>query len=225
MSAIFRKWTNRDPPMIIIAGVLVGTAVGAGARYYLIPRYCRIGYHPIQPVAFSHATHNGQLGIDCRYCHSAVDKSWYSNVPGSGTCMNCHNQVLKDDPRLQLVRDSAATGKPIPWIQIHRTPDYVYFNHSVHVNRGISCVSCHGQINEMEVVHHDKPHSMGWCLECHRNAETALRPLDQVTNLTYKPEQLSKEAFYAKLGTKPADDSKVLTQEEVGKALKEKWKI
>jgi hypothetical protein len=187
MSAIFPKWTNRLPQMLIIGGVLVGTGLVAGAWYYLTPKYSRVGYQPIQPVAFSHATHNGQLGIDCRYCHNAVEKSWYSNIPASATCMNCHNQVLKDDPRLQLVRESAASGKPIPWIQIHRTPDYVYFNHSVHVNRGISCVECHGQINEMEEVYHYQPLSMTFCLDCHRNPAAKLRPPEEITNLKWQP--------------------------------------
>jgi hypothetical protein len=114
MSAIFPKWTNRLPLMIIIGGGLITTAVTAGVWYYFTPKYFRVGYQPIQPVAFSHATHAGQLGIDCRYCHSTVEKSWFSNIPSSSTCMNCHNQVLKDDPRLALVRESAATGKPIP---------------------------------------------------------------------------------------------------------------
>ena len=99
--------------MVIVGGALTATAVTAGVWYYFTPKYFRVGYQPIQPVAFSHATHNGQLGIDCRYCHSAVEKSWFSNIPSSSTCMNCHNQVLKDDPRLALVRESAASGKPI----------------------------------------------------------------------------------------------------------------
>src|SRR5207253_8348552 len=150
MSAIFPKWTNRLPALVIVGLLLVGSALVAGAWYYFTPKYSRVGYQPIQPVGFSHATHAGQLGIDCRYCHNAVEKSWYSNIPASSTCMNCHNQVLKDDPRLALVRESAGTGKPIPWVQVHRVPDFVYFNHSVHVNRGISCVECHGQINKMD---------------------------------------------------------------------------
>ena len=101
--------------------------------------------------------------------------------------MNCHNQVLKDDPRLALVRESAASGKPIPWVQIHRTPDYVYFNHSVHVNRGISCVECHGKINEMEEVYHFQPLSMTFCLDCHRNPAAHLRDPDKITNLNWQP--------------------------------------
>ena len=147
MPAIFPKWTNQLPALVIVGGMLLGTSVLGGVWYYFSPKYTRVGYQPIQPVAFPHSVHADQLGIDCRYCHSAVEKSWYSNIPTATTCMNCHNQVLKDDPRLALVRESAATGKPIPWVQVHKVPDYVYFNHSVHVNRGVSCVHCHGQRN------------------------------------------------------------------------------
>lgn len=187
MSAIFPKWTNRLPLMILIGGGLTASAVTAGVWYYFTPKYTRVGYQPIQPVSFSHATHVDQLGMDCRYCHSAVEKSWFSNIPAASTCMNCHNQVLKDDPRLALVRESAATGKPIPWVQIHKTPDYVYFNHAVHVNRGISCVECHGQIDKMEEVYHAKPLSMAFCLECHRDPASKIRPLDKITDLNWTP--------------------------------------
>jgi hypothetical protein len=186
MSAIFPKWTNRLPLMIILGGALVGPAVLAGVWYYCTPKYSRVGYQPIQPVGFSHNIHVNQLGLDCRYCHSSVEKSWFSNIPAASTCMNCHNQVLKDDPKLALVRESASTGKPIPWVQIHKTPDYVYFNHSVHVTRGISCVECHGQINEMDEVYHAKPLSMSFCLECHRDPAAKIRPVDKVTDLNWK---------------------------------------
>src|SRR5437867_4531403 len=137
MSAIFPKWTNRLPLMILVGVILTGGAVTAGCWYYLTPKYSRVGFQPLQPVAFSHKLHAGELGVDCRYCHSAVDKSWYSNIPTSSTCMNCHNQVLKDDPRLALIRENAQTGKPLAWEQIHRLPDFAYFNHAVHVNRGV----------------------------------------------------------------------------------------
>lgn len=169
--------------MIIIGGMLMAGAVTAGVWYYFTPKYFRVGYQPIQPVAFSHATHVGQLGMDCRYCHSMVEESWFSNIPSASTCMNCHNQVLKDDPRLALVRESAATGKPIPWVQIHRVPDFVYFNHAVHVNRGISCVECHGRIDQMEEVYHAKPLSMSFCLDCHNNPAAKVRPADKITDL------------------------------------------
>ncbi len=189
MSAIFPKWTNKLPLMIIVGGLLTAGAVTAGVWYYVTPKYFRVGYQPIQPVAFSHATHAGQLGIDCRYCHSMVEESWFSNIPSASTCMNCHNQVLKDDPRLALVRESAATGKPIPWVQIHRVPDFVYFNHSVHVNRGISCVECHGRIDQMEEVYHAKPLSMSFCLDCHNNPAAKVRPADKITDLGWTPSE------------------------------------
>ncbi len=197
--------------MIIICGGLVGTAVTAGVWYYFTPKYFLVGYQPIQPVAFSHATHNGQLGIDCRYCHSAVEQSWFSNIPASSTCMNCHNQVLKDDPRLALVRESAATGKPIPWVQIHRIADFVYFNHSVHVRRGISCVECHGQINEMDVVYHAKPLSMSFCLECHRDPAAKVRPASKITDLNWKwnADPIKNAEAQAAFGTKFVHDFRV----------------
>ena len=184
MSDIFPKWTNKLPGLVIAGALLVGTSVTAGVWYYFTPKYTRVGYQPKQPVAFSHAIHADQLGMDCRYCHNGVEKSWYSNIPSAGTCMNCHNQVLKDDPKLALVRESAATGKAIPWVQIHKTPDYVYFNHSVHVNRGVSCVKCHGEVNKMDEVRHAKPLSMGFCLECHRHPEQQIRDPKDVYNLS-----------------------------------------
>ena len=193
MSDIFPKWTNWLPLKIAVGAALVGTAVTAGSWYYLTPKYSNVGYQPVQPVAFSHSIHAGQLGVDCRYCHSAVDKSWYSNIPTAGLCMNCHNQVLKDDPKLALVRESAATGKPIPWVQIHKVPDYVYFNHSVHVNRGISCVECHGRIDKMDEVHQVQPLSMTFCLDCHRHPENHLRPPDKITDLGWSVDEKTQK--------------------------------
>ena len=197
MSDIFPKWTNKLPRQIIIGALLMGTAVVSGVTYYFTPKYTRVCYQPIQPVAFPHSVHVKQLGLDCRYCHNAVEKSWYSNIPATSVCMNCHTQVLKDDPRLAVVRDSAATGKPIEWVQIHKMPDYVYFNHSVHVNRGVSCVECHGQINDMDEVYHAKPLSMTYCLDCHRDPVMRLRPLAKITDLDWKAPD---EAAQLKLG-------------------------
>lgn len=204
MSAIFPKWTNRLPVMMITGTILVGTAVTAGVWYYFTPKYGRVGYQPIQPVPFSHAVHAGQLGVDCRYCHTGVEKSWFSNIPAASTCMNCHSQVLINDPRLAPVRESAATGKPIPWIQIHKLPEFAYFNHSVHVNRGISCVECHGRIDQMDEVYHAKPFTMSFCLDCHRHPELKLRPLDKITDLAWQP---------------PTD------QAVEGERLKKEWKV
>jgi hypothetical protein len=186
MSDLFPKWTNNLPRNIIIGALLVGTAVTAGVTYYCTPEYTQVGYDPIQPVAFPHTVHVTQLGIDCRYCHNGVEKSWYSNIPATSVCMNCHNQVLKDDDRLAVVRASAASGKPIPWVQVNKIPDYAYFNHSVHVNRGVSCVECHGQVNHMDEVFRAKPLSMSFCLNCHRDPAKHLRPLDKITDLDWK---------------------------------------
>jgi hypothetical protein len=115
-----------------------------------------------------------------------VERSWFANLPGASTCMNCHNVVLKDDPRLQIVRDSAANNTPIPWVQVHKTPDYVYFNHEVHVDRGISCVKCHGRIDQMDEVRHEKSLSMSFCLDCHRDPAANIRPTDKVTKLDWQ---------------------------------------
>ena len=186
MSDVFPKWTNRLPLQIVAGALLVGSVTVAGVWYYFTPKYTRVGYQPIQPVAFSHAIHVDQVGMDCRYCHSAVEKSWYSNIPAASLCMNCHGQVLKDSPKLELVRQSAPPGSAaIPWVQVHKMPDYVYFNHSVHVNRGVSCFECHGQINKMDEVRHEKPLSMAYCIECHRNPAARLRPPDKITDLNW----------------------------------------
>jgi hypothetical protein len=183
MSEIFPKWTNQLPLKVAVGVLLTGSLATAGIWYYCTPKYARVGYSPVQPVPFSHAAHVEQMGMDCRYCHNAVDRSWYSNIPSSSTCMNCHTQVLATDPRLELVRESAKLGKSIPWVQIHRTPDFVYYNHAVHVNRGVSCVLCHGRIDLAVEVKHEKPFSMLFCLDCHRNPAPNLRPPEQVYNL------------------------------------------
>lgn len=186
MSYLFPKSANRLPLQIIIYLFVLGGIVTAATTYYATPKYTRVGYAPDQPVPFSHALHAGQLGIDCRYCHSNVEIAGHANVPTSQTCMNCHNQIKVDSPLLAPIRASYESGDPVPWVRIHEVPDYAYFNHAVHVARGVSCVSCHGQINEMEVVHHSKPLSMAWCLECHRAPELHIRDPKHVTDLDWK---------------------------------------
>lgn len=137
MANIFPKWSNWVPVKIIIALAMIAPVVIAGYFYYMTPAYARVGYKPVQPVPFDHSLHADQLGMDCRYCHTYVDRSEHSNIPDTATCMNCHNQVLPDSPALAPVRESYATGKPVEWIRIHKTPDFVFFNHSVHVNRTV----------------------------------------------------------------------------------------
>lgn len=188
MANIFPKWSNDVPKQALIALVLVVVTVTAAVTYYFTPKYTRVGYMPKQPVPYSHALHVDQLGLDCRYCHSYVDQSGHANIPDAATCMNCHSQVKKDSPLLAPVRESYKSGNPVPWVWIHKTPDYVYFNHAVHVNRGVSCVECHGRVDQMEVVWHDQPFSMSWCLDCHRNPEQKIRPLKEVYNLGWAPQ-------------------------------------
>ncbi len=172
--------------LVVCAGV-VGAVLTAVVWYYFTPKYTRVGYQPIQPVPFPHSLHVTQLGMDCRYCHSFVEVAAHSNVPNTQTCMNCHSQVQKENPKLLPVRQSWASGEPVEWVQIHKTPDYAYFNHSVHVNRGISCYSCHGDINHMDLVKEKQPLSMSWCLSCHRAPENHLRPENKVFDLDWKP--------------------------------------
>jgi len=193
MSDVFPRWTNRLPGQIIFGLLLIGGVVTAGLNYYFTPKYTRVGYQPTQPVPFSHSIHVQQLGLDCRYCHDGVEKSWYSNVPAADTCMNCHSAVRANDPKLEPVRASYKDqNKPVEWVQIHKLPDYVYFNHSVHVNRGVSCVECHGRVDQMDEVRHEKHFSMTFCLDCHRelspengDPNKRLRPLDKITDLAY----------------------------------------
>ncbi len=228
MANYFPRWTNRLPLKVLVCLGVLGSALVAGVWYYFTPAYTRVGYEPVQPVPFSHEIHAAQLGMDCRYCHSFVEVAAHSNVPSTQTCMNCHSQVQKESPKLVAVRESWATGKPIEWLQIHKTPGFAYFNHSVHINRGVSCFSCHGQVNHMPVVFHAKPFSMSFCLDCHRNPETGLRPRADVFNLDWRPDDLNVPLFVAKYGKPPgmeqkdfASDAK-LTQKEIGLTLARK---
>lgn len=186
----------------VIVMTLAATTI-AGVTYYWTPEWSRVGYMPTQPVAYNHYLHVEQLGLDCRYCHTYVDESGHANVPDAGTCMGCHSHVQSpviepNSPKIAPIKRSYETGDPVEWVRIHQVPDYVYFNHAVHVNRGISCVECHGNVNEMEVVWHDKSLSMKFCLDCHRNPEEALRPLDEVYNLNWTPEDAVAHAEWAK---------------------------
>lgn len=186
MSKIFPKSANKLPLQIVIYLAVLASIATAAATYYMTPKYTRVGYAPVQPVPFSHAKHVGEVGLDCRYCHTAVEQSYHSNVPTAQTCMNCHSVVKKDSPLLAPVRESYEKGTPVPWVWIHTTPDYAYFNHAVHVNRGVSCVECHGKVNEMDTVTHMQPLSMSFCIECHENPAPRLRDPKDVFNLDSK---------------------------------------
>ena len=142
----------------------------------------QIALTPEQPIPFSHKHHAGDLGIDCRYCHTGVEKSAFAGLPSSRTCMTCHSQIWKDAPILSLLRESAATEKPIPWKRVNVLPDFVYFNHGAHVTRGVSCVSCHGDVGTMPQIYQVHKFDMGWCLTCHRNPDPRLVPPSAVTD-------------------------------------------
>jgi hypothetical protein len=204
MPQIFPRGANIVPLKILLVLGALATAVPLAMWYYWTPKYTRVGYMPSQPIPFSHRIHAGQLGLDCRYCHSFVETAAHSNIPAAQVCMNCHSQVQKDNPKLAPLREAWATGKPIPWVQIHKVPDFTYFNHAVHINRGVSCVSCHGRVDQMEVVYQHESFAMKWCLDCHREPELALRPLDKVTNLGWQPPTNGKE-LAAVLGITPAE--------------------
>lgn len=185
MSQIFPEWTNKLPTLIAAGVVVLITVVIGFFWYYGSPKYTDVGYRPKQPVPYSHKLHAGDLGIDCRYCHSNVERSAVANVPPTQTCMNCHKLILPQSEKLIKVRESWSTGKPIPWVRVHELPDYAYFNHSAHLRAGVGCQSCHGTVSEMEEVTQQQPLSMSWCIDCHRNPDLNLRPADQVTNMKW----------------------------------------
>lgn len=184
---VFPKWANYLLPFIVLSAVGGGAFVPVVVGLGFSANTLNVGYAPDQPVPYSHALHVGELGIDCRYCHTTVDDASFAAIPPTQTCMNCHAKIRSDSPRLEAVFESNQTGLPVEWVKVHDLPDYVYFNHSAHVNKGVSCVSCHGRVDKMEVVTQDKPLSMGWCLDCHRQPEKHLRPLDKVTDLAWTP--------------------------------------
>jgi hypothetical protein len=183
---IFPRSLNRLPVIAAVATALLGGGITFVFWYYFTPKNFQVGYMPTQPVPYSHRLHAGELGLDCRYCHANVERSAVAMVPPTQTCMNCHSLVKTDSAKLQPIRDSWKTGKPMEWVRIHKIPEHAYFNHSAHVNAGVGCVSCHGRIDQMEVVRQEQPLSMGWCLECHRNPEPNLRPKDQITNMEWQ---------------------------------------
>lgn len=188
MAQIFPKWTNEAPRRILIGAIIILNAIVFGVWYFFSPEYTNVGYAPEQPVPYSHQLHVGQLGMDCQYCHSQVEDSKYANIPATQTCMNCHNQIATDSEKLAPVRESWDTNEPIEWVRVHMLPDYAYFNHSAHVNVGVGCESCHGRVDRMEVVYQAEPLSMGWCLDCHREPEKHVRPVDEVTTMGYEVE-------------------------------------
>ena len=185
MAQIFPKNANTLPILSLVGALFGGVAVVALVWYYFSPEFVDVGYAPEQPVPYSHRFHVNELGLDCRYCHTNVEVSPHANIPATETCMNCHAQIQTESLRLLPVRESWATGNSVEWVKVHFLPDYVQFNHAVHVDNGVGCETCHGRVDQMEVVYQAEPLSMGWCLECHRQPELYLRPNDQITTMGY----------------------------------------
>lgn len=189
MPQIFPKWSNTAAkvlPAVLLAAISFIVFV---FWYWFSPLNLDVGYRPEQPVPFSHKLHASDLGIDCMLCHGMSEKTSFAGVPPTQTCMVCHeHQANKNSLKLSAVMKSwngGENGMPIPWKRIHKVGDYGYFDHSAHISAGVGCVSCHGQVDQMEVVRQEKPLSMGWCLQCHRNPAEHLRPVDEVTNMNY----------------------------------------
>ena len=205
MAQIFHRSTNFISRFSVFSSlflvVLALTGILGAARS---PYLTNQNVYRQQPIQFSHKHHVGDDGIDCRYCHSGVETSAMAGIPPTKTCMNCHSVLFSSAGYLEPVRESYRTDKSIEWVRVHRLADYVYFNHSIHVNKGVGCSSCHGKINQMPLVFQASSLQMEWCLDCHRNPERILRPHDQVFNMDW---------------TTPAN------QAEIGKKLAKEYNI
>ena len=189
MAALFPRWSNTAVRVAILAiiAILIGGPL-ALMGWVRSPNVTGEDDPIEQPVQFDHRHHVRDDGIDCRYCHALADRSPYAGVPPTETCMGCHNQIWNDSPLLEPVRRSYFENRPIRWRRVNDLPDFVYFNHSIHVNKGVGCVTCHGRVDLMARVYKAEPLTMGWCLGCHREPESHLRPLARITDMDWKPE-------------------------------------
>jgi hypothetical protein len=187
MGQIFHRSANSIALLSIVGGGLVLTAIGVA--WWLIvwsPYMTQQNVVIPQPVPFSHARHVEGNGLDCRYCHTSVEDASFAGIPPTKTCMTCHSQIFTNAAILEPIRDSFNTGTPIQWTRINDLPDYVYFDHSIHVAKGVGCTTCHGPIGEMPLTWKGESLKMSWCLNCHRHPEKYLRPADQVFNADYQ---------------------------------------
>src|SRR5438128_10023369 len=198
MAQLFSPRANVHSRVIIVGVVVLVCGAGwATSTIYWSPYTTYVGVPLDQPVPFSHKHHVGDDGIDCRYCHSSVEKSAFAGLPSTDTCMTCHSQIWNDSPTLASVRASLVTNQPLQWNRVHDLPDYVYFNHSIHVAKGIGCSTCHGRVDQMPLMYKENTLYMNWCIACHRNPEQNVRPRDQVFNMAYE-----QPANQAELGRK-----------------------
>ncbi|MBX7172613.1 MAG: cytochrome c family protein [Pyrinomonadaceae bacterium] len=194
MAQLFHKSANNIAKASIVGAIVLAGV--AGFAYTVIARSSYLTGRYIerqQPVQFSHRHHVGDDGIDCRYCHTTVETTASAGMPPTQTCMNCHSQIWNDSPYLEPVRASYRENKPIKWERVHDLPEFVYFNHSIHVNKGIGCSSCHGDVANMASVYQENTLQMEWCIACHKDPQSNLRPKSEIFNTAFDPSTLSED--------------------------------
>lgn len=200
MAQIFHRSTNSLSRVTIYAAVFI--LAGMGWVLMAIdrsPYTTGEGVILKQPVPFSHEHHVAGLGLDCRYCHTSVEITAFAGIPPTATCMNCHKTIWSDSPILEPVRSSFRTGQPLRWARVHDLPDFVYFNHSIHIAKGVGCVSCHGRVDTMPLMRQAASLKMEWCLDCHRHPEKALRPRSEVFDMTWTADDQIAQGMTLKL--------------------------
>jgi hypothetical protein len=203
MAQIFDRSSNALARASLVLTGLIVIALGVTLdQLQRSPWVTRQGQRPEQPVPFSHKHHVTGLGLQCQYCHTSVEKSSYAGIPPTKTCMNCHAQIWTNAALLQPVRDSWASGESLAWIKVHDLPDYVYFSHEIHVNKGLGCASCHGRVDQMPLMYQQNTLQMEWCLDCHRNPAKNLRPTSQIYNMAWEAPAPERPVWCAVTGEK-----------------------
>jgi hypothetical protein len=198
MAQFFPHSANSYARISIIFLLVLLAAVGLGLeRLQRSPYVTNQGVRPEQPVPFSHQHHVAGLGLDCRYCHTSVENSSFAGIPPTKTCMNCHSQIWTNAPMLEPVRASFREQRSLVWTRVHDLPDFVYFNHEIHINKGVGCKSCHGAVDEMPLMYEENSLQMEWCLQCHRDTAKFLRPREQVFSMKYEPPSPENKVFFA----------------------------
>jgi hypothetical protein len=204
MAQIFDRSSNALARASLVLTGLIVIALGVTLdQLQRSPWVTRQGQRPEQPVPFSHKHHVQGLGLQCQYCHTSVEKSSYAGIPPTKTCMNCHAQIWTNAALLQPVRDSWASGESLPWIKVHDLPDYVYFSHEIHVNKGLGCASCHGRVDQMPLMYEQNTLQMEWCLDCHRNPAKNLRPTGQIYNMAWETPAEDRPVWCATSSVQP----------------------
>jgi hypothetical protein len=201
MAQVFDRNSNALARMSLVLTGLIVIALGVALNsLQRSPWVTRQGQRPDQPIPFSHKHHVEGLGLQCQYCHTSVEKSSYAGIPPTKTCINCHSQIWTNADMLAPARTSWATGASINWIRVHDLPDFVYFNHEIHVNKGIGCASCHGRVDEMPLMYQQNTLQMEWCLNCHRNPAENLRPTSEIYNMAWAGPSGEKPVWCATTG-------------------------